>query len=50
MAFLKTHYYGGIKKYQWVARPLAIHGKVILVDGRELDLVIGENPGTPFLS
>ena len=47
MAYLKTHYYGGIKKYQWVARPLAVHGKVVLADGRELDLKIGEAADDP---
>ncbi|MBI4773511.1 MAG: aminopeptidase [Deltaproteobacteria bacterium] len=47
MAYLKTHYYGGIKKYQWVARPLAVHGKVVLADGRELDLKIGEAADEP---
>lgn len=41
MAFLKTHYYGGIKKYQWFATPLSMHGRVILKDGTELDLSIG---------
>jgi len=43
LAFLKTHYYGGIKKYQWLARPLAIHGKVIKRDGSHLDLQVGES-------
>jgi aspartyl aminopeptidase len=42
LAFLKTHYYGGIKKFQWLSRPLAIHGRVVKKDGRTLDLSIGE--------
>ena len=47
LAYFKTHYYGGIKKYQWVARPLALHGKVILKGGKELDLAIGEQDNDP---
>ncbi|KAF0118103.1 MAG: putative aminopeptidase [bacterium] len=42
LALLKTHYYGGIKKYQWVSRPLALHGKIIKKDGSEMDLSLGE--------
>ena len=42
MAFFKTHYYGGIKKYQWVAQPLALHGVVIKKDGSMVDVVVGE--------
>ena len=38
LAFLKTHYYGGIKKYQWLARPLAIHGVVLKADGTRVQL------------
>ena len=38
MALLKTHYYGGIKKYQWTALPLALHGVVILNDGTKVDI------------
>ena len=37
LAFLKTHYYGGIKKYQWLARPLAIHGVVLKADGASVN-------------
>ena len=48
MAFFKTHYYGGIKKYQWTAIPLAIHGKIILADGTQKDIVIGENENDPI--
>ena len=47
MAFFKTHYYGGIKKYQWVAQPLALHGVVIKKDGAAVDIVIGEDEGDP---
>ena len=43
LAYLKTHYYGGIRKYQWVTIPLELHGMVALKDGREVDVVIGEN-------
>lgn len=42
MAFFKTHYYGGIKKYQWAAIPLAIHGVVVLADGKTLEVNIGD--------
>ena len=47
MAWLKTHYYGGIKKYQWTAIPLSLHGKMILKDGTNLDVCIGENDTEP---
>ncbi len=47
MCFLKTHYYGGIKKYQWTAIPLALHGAVMLKDGRKVELCIGEGEGDP---
>lgn len=47
MCFLKTHYYGGIKKYQWTAIPLAIHGSVVLLDGTKVDISVGENPNDP---
>jgi len=50
LAFLKTHYYGGIKKYQWLARPLAIHGKVIRKDGSHLDLQVGESDRDPVFT
>jgi len=50
LAFLKTHYYGGIKKYQWLARPLAIHGKVIKKDGSHLDLQVGESDHDPVFT
>jgi aspartyl aminopeptidase len=47
MAWLKTHYYGGIKKYQWAASPLAIHGRIIKTDGEILDISIGEDQADP---
>ena len=47
LAFFKTHYYGGIKKYQWAVTPLALHGRVMLRDGRAIDLDLGEKPGDP---
>ena len=40
---LDTHYYGGIKKYQWTAQPLALHGVVVKKDGTKIDLVFGED-------
>ncbi len=48
IAMLKTHYYGGIKKYQWVNTPLAIHGKVIKGDGEEVEVSIGEGDEEPI--
>lgn len=47
MAYLDTHYYGGIKKYQWVTLPLAIHGVVVKKDGSVIDIVIGEKENDP---
>ena len=47
MAFLKTHYYGGIKKYQWTTIPLALHGAVVLADGKVVDVNIGEAEDDP---
>lgn len=47
IAFLKTHYYGGIKKYQWVTMPLAIHGTVVKKGGEKIDITIGEEEGDP---
>lgn len=46
-AYLDTHYYGGIKKYQWVTLPLAIHGVVAKKDGDVVDIVIGEDDKDP---
>ncbi len=50
MALLKTHYYGGIKKYQWLAMPLALHGVVVKKDGQVKKIVVGENPEDPVLT
>ena len=47
IAYLDTHYYGGIKKYQWVALPLAMHGVVAKKDGTCLEVAIGEDPADP---
>ena len=47
MALLKTHYYGGIKKYQWTAIPLALHGVVFTRDGEEVEITIGEKDTDP---
>ena len=47
-AYLKTHYYGGIRKYQWVAIPLAIHGVVTLGDGTNVDITVGEDENDPI--
>lgn len=48
-ALLETHYYGGIKKYQWVARPLALHGVAALKDGSVVDINIGEDINDPVV-
>lgn len=47
MAFFKTHYYGGIRKYQWLALPLALHGVVALSDGTTVDVCVGEDDNDP---
>ena len=47
LALFKTHYYGGIKKYQWVAIPLALHGVIIKNDGTKVTVKIGEEEGEP---
>lgn len=49
LVLLDTHYYGGIKKYQWVATPLALHGVVALKDGRIVEVTIGEEPSDPVV-
>lgn len=46
-AYLDTHYYGGVKKYQWVTIPLAIHGVVVKKDGTTIEINIGENEEDP---
>ncbi len=50
LALLRTHYYGGIKKYQWLAMPLAIHGVVAKTDGTIVTLVLGEDESDPVFS
>ena len=47
LAFFKTHYYGGIRKYQWVTVPLELHGKVVRADGSEIFVKIGADPADP---
>jgi len=47
IAWLKTHYYGGIKKYQWTATPLAIYGVVVLENGKKIKIEIGDKPEDP---
>lgn len=47
LAYLDTHYYGGIKKYQWVAQPMAIHGVVCLKNGKTVKVCIGDDPEDP---
>ena len=47
LAYFKTHYYGGIKKYQWVSMPLALYGVVILHDGTKIDIAIGDDEDDP---
>ncbi len=49
LAYLDTHYYGGVKKYQWVALPLAMHGVVVRKDGTVVDVKIGEDELDPVL-
>ncbi len=49
MAFFKTRYYGGIRKYQWVTIPLALHGVVVKQDGEVVNVVIGEDPSDPVI-
>jgi len=48
-AYLDTHYYGGIKKYQWVTIPLAIHGVIVKKDGTVVEIVIGEDAKDPVV-
>ena len=47
LAYMDTHYYGGIKKYQWLASPLAIHGVIVKKDGNSICLALGEQPDDP---
>jgi aspartyl aminopeptidase len=50
LVLLRTHYYGGVKKYQWLAMPLAIHGVVVKMDGTIVTLSIGEEESDPVFS
>ncbi|MCL2036204.1 MAG: aminopeptidase [Oscillospiraceae bacterium] len=50
LAYFKTHYYGGIKKYQWPSLPLALHGVVIKEDGTSVDVEIGEDDNDPVFT
>lgn len=47
LALFKTHYYGGIKKYQWSTVPLSLHGVIVRADGEKVEINIGENEGDP---
>ena len=47
MSFFKTHYYGGIRKYQWLALPLALHGVIIKANGEKINVCIGEDESDP---
>lgn len=47
MGFFKTHYYGGVKKYQWTAIPLALHGVMVKADGETVNVTIGESDEDP---
>ncbi|OOM07268.1 aminopeptidase [Clostridium saccharobutylicum] len=49
LALLDTHYYGGIKKYQWVTLPLALHGVVVKKDGTVIDICVGEDENDPVV-
>ena len=49
IAYLDTHYYGGIKKYQWVTIPMAIHGVVVKTDGTSVPICIGEDENDPVV-
>ncbi len=50
LVFLKTHYYGGIKKYHWVAMPLSLHGVVVKKDGSLVKIVLGEKEDEPLFT
>ena len=49
LALMDTHYYGGVKKYQWVTLPLALHGVVFKKDGSKINVVVGEDDNDPVL-
>lgn len=48
IAYFKTHYYGGVRKYQWVATPLALHGVVITKEGKTVNICVGEDESDPI--
>lgn len=50
LAYMKTHYYGGIKKYQWASIPLSLHGVVVLSNGEKVKVVIGEHEDDPVFT
>lgn len=50
LAFFKTHYYGGIKKYQWLTIPLALYGVIYRADGQIVEVSIGDHPGDPVFT
>lgn len=50
LAYMKTHYYGGIKKYQWASIPLALHGVVVLNNGEKVEIEIGEKDSDPVFT
>ncbi|KAF5078728.1 aminopeptidase [Proteiniclasticum sp. QWL-01] len=49
LCLMETHYYGGVKKYQWVALPMALHGVIFKEDGTRVDVAIGEDPSDPVI-
>ena len=49
LAYFKTHYYGGIKKYQWTTIPLSIHGVIVKANGEKIEVNIGEDEEDPIL-
>lgn len=50
LAYLKTHYYGGIKKYQWTTIPLSMHGVIVKPDGEKVEITIGEDDNDPIFT
>lgn len=50
LAYFKTHYYGGIKKYQWTTIPLSIHGVIVKTNGEKIEIEIGEKETDPIFT
>ena len=50
LAYLKTHYYGGIKKYQWTTIPLSMHGVIVKTNGEKIEINIGEDEADPIFT